>query len=244
MDNAQLVGLSRQIVLRRQMDLVANNLANMNTNGFKSQNLLMKETQLGGAEANAFLRFDRPVNFVVDDSNVYDLAPGRIETTGSPTDLALMGDGWFAVETPDGERYTRNGSFAVGNDGRLITRDGNTVLMEGGNLTFDAGETNFTVAEDGTVSTPNGVKGRLRIVSFPRKGDLTKVGETLFEGKNPEAATFPRLQQGRLERSNVKSVVEMSRMIEVSRAYEQVSNILQSTDKLQSDAIGQLGQIS
>ncbi|MBP0575768.1 hypothetical protein J8J27_34125, partial [Mycobacterium tuberculosis] len=79
------------------MDLVANNLANLNTNGFKSQNLLMKETDEGVASANTFLRPDRPVNFVIDDANVYDLAPGRIEETGDQLDLALQGDAWFSV---------------------------------------------------------------------------------------------------------------------------------------------------
>ena len=244
MNNAQLVGLSRQVVLRRQLDLVANNLANLNTNGFKAQTLLMKETDSGAASAETFLRPDRPVNFVIDDSNVYDMAPGRIEQTGDPLDLALQGDAWFSVDTPDGERFTRNGSFALNEAGDLVNRDGHRVMAEGGTLTFAANETGITVAADGTVSTAAGVKGKLKLSRFERPGDLVKAGETLFTGNNPEPATFPRLVQGSLERSNVRSVVEMSRMIEITRAYEQVSNFLSSTDRLSSDAINALGQVS
>lgn len=244
MNNAQLVGLSRQVVLRRQMDLVANNLANLNTNGFKSQTLLMKEADEGVASSETFLRPDRPVNFVLDDANVYDLTPGRIEQTGDQLDLALQGDAWFSVQTPDGERFTRNGSFALNQNGELVNRDGHGVMMDGGVLAFEPNETQITVAADGTVSTSAGVKGKLKLSRFERAGDLTKVGETLFTGDNPQAATFPRLVQGSVERSNVRSVVEMGRMIQITRAYESVSNFLSSTDQLSSDAINALGQVS
>lgn len=244
MNNAQLVGLSRQVVLRRQLDMVANNLANLNTNGFKAQTLLMKETDEGAASANSFLRPDRPVNFVIDDANVYDLTPGRIEQTGDQLDLALQGDAWFSVDTPQGERFTRNGSFALNQNGELVNRDGHTVLMDGGVLAFEPSETKITVASDGTVSTSAGIKGKLKLSRFEKPGDVTKVGETLFSGNNPQPATFPRLVQGSVERSNVRSVVEMSRMISITRAYEQVSNFLSATDQLSGDAINALGQVS
>jgi flagellar basal-body rod protein FlgF len=244
MNNAQLVGLSRQVVLRRQLDMVANNLANLNTNGYKAQSLLMKQTDDSAASAETFLRPDRPVNFVVDDANVYDFRPGRIEETGDQFDLALQGDAWFSVETPDGERFTRNGSFALNATGELVDRDGHRVQTDGGPLTFTPDETKVTFAADGTVSTANGIKGRLKLSTFASKGDLTKVGETLFSGANPEPATFPRLVQGSIERSNVRSVVEMARMVQITRTYESVSNFLSSTDQLSSDAINALGQVS
>jgi flagellar basal-body rod protein FlgF len=244
MNNAQLVGLSRQIVLRRQMDLVANNIANLNTNGFKNQSLLMKDTDETSARMNTFLRGDRPVNFVIDDSNVYDLRPGRMEATGDKFDLAIQSDGWFSVETPQGERFTRNGSFALNTNGELVNRDGYPVLMEGGHLTFDQNETDVTVAQDGTVSTSGGVKGKLKVSTFENPGELMKEGETLFSAQNPQPAAFPRVTQGMLERSNVQSVVEMTRMIQITRSYESISNILSSSDQLASTAIDQLGTIS
>jgi flagellar basal-body rod protein FlgF len=244
MNNAQLVGLSRQIVLQRQMSLVANNIANVNTNGFKAQTLLFKDTDETSAQMNTFLRGDRPVNFVIDDSNVYDLRPGRMEETGDKFDLAIQSDGWFSVETPQGERFTRNGSFALNTNGELVNRDGYPVLMEGGHLTFDQGETDVTVAQDGTVSTSKGVKGKLKVSTFANPGEMVKEGETLFSAQNPQPATFPRVMQGMLERSNVQSVVEMTRMIQVNRSYESIANLLSASDQLSSTAIEQLGTLS
>ncbi|MEJ1160997.1 flagellar basal-body rod protein FlgF [Prosthecomicrobium sp. N25] len=244
MENAQLVGLSRQVTLQRQMDLIANNLANINTNGFKAQSLLFEEIGQPRAAANTFLRPDQPISFVVDDANLYDMQPGQMTATGNPTDVALDGRGWFVVQTPQGERYTRNGSFAVNAQGQLVTRDNDAVLTDGGPLTLQPGETNLSIASDGTISTNQGVKGKLRVVDFERQGSLKKVGETLFEGENPIPATLPRVVQGQIEKSNVRGVVELSRMIAVQRSYESVAKWMQNADDLRRSAIEKLGQVS
>lgn len=244
MENAQLVGLSRQVTLRRQLDLIANNLANVNTNGFKAQTLLLEETDLPKASANTFAFPDRPISFVIDDANLYDLEPGQMIQTGNPTDVALDGKGWFVVQTPQGERFTRNGSFAINNEGTLVTRDGHPVLTDGGPLTLQPGEDSLTFAADGTISTTQGQRGKLRVADFAAPGDLRKVGDTLFEGENPQPATLPRVVQGQIEKSNVRGVVELSRMIAVGRAYESVSKWMQNADDLRRSAIEKLGTVN
>lgn len=244
MENAQLVGLSRQVTLRRQMDLIANNLANINTNGFKAQTLLFEEIGQPRASADSFLHPDRPVSYVVDDANLYDFEPGQMVVTDNPTDVALDSKGFFVVQTPQGERFTRNGSFAINAEGTLVTRDGNPVLTDGGPLTLQPTESNLTIAADGTISTSQGQRGKLRVVEFPRQGDLVKVGETLFDGQNPQPATLPRVVQGQIEKSNVRGVVEMSRMIAVGRTYEMVAKWMQSADDLRKTAIEKLGSVN
>jgi flagellar basal-body rod protein FlgF len=244
MENAQLVGLSRQVTLQRHMDVIANNLANITTNGYKTQSLLFEDIKLPRAEVDAFQRPDRPVDFVIDDANLYDLQPGQMLATGNPTDIAIEGAGWFVVQTPQGERFTRNGSFALDANGQLVTRDGNPVLTDGGPITFQQNETAITVSSDGSISTNQGARGRLRVVEFAKQGDLKKIGDTLFEGANPQPSTFPRVMQGQIEKSNVRSVVELSRMIQVSREYQSVANWLAATDDLRRSAIEKLAQVS
>ncbi|MDK9696697.1 MAG: flagellar basal-body rod protein FlgF [Siculibacillus sp.] len=244
MENAQLVGLSRQLTLRRELDLIANNVANIDTMGFKAQQLLVKEQKLSPAAATEFRRPDRPISFVLDDGNLYDFRPGQMVTTGNDLDVAVDGKGWFAVQTPAGERYTRNGSFALGPDGTLQTRDGNPVLTDGGPLVVQPGESRISIAADGTISTDQGVRGKLKLVDFAEAGDLKKVGETLFEGRDPQAAALPRVVQGQVEKSNVRAVLEISRLIEVSRTYQNVTNWMSNVDDLRRNAIDKLAQVA
>lgn len=244
MENAQLVGLSRQIVLRRELDLIANNVANVDTNGFKAQTLLFKEERMRPAADLDFRTSDRPISFVLDDANRYDLGAGQMVTTGNDLDVAVDGKGWFAVQTAGGERYTRNGSFALSPDGTLVTRNGDPVLTDGGPLTIQPGEGRLTIAADGTISTSQGVRGKLRVVEFADAGALKKVGETLFEASNPQPAALPRVVQGQLEKSNVRAVEQISRLIEVGRSYEQVSSWMAKADDMRRDAIDKLAQVA
>lgn len=244
MDNASLVGLSRQLTLRRQMDVVANNIANLNTNAFKAQTLLFTEQPMPRAATIAFPPPDRPASFVLDDRNIYDFEPGSMIETKSPLDVAVQGDGWFVVETPRGERFTRNGAFAIDSQGRLVTRDGHPVLTDAGPLQLNPNDTDITIAEDGTISTPTGVKGKLRLVRFENQDRLAKVGDTLFQGDAPLPAEGIRVAQGRIEASNVRGVVELTRMVEVQRAYQQVSSLMKDLDELRRTAVDRLGQVN
>lgn len=244
MENAQLVGLSRQLTLRRELDLIANNVANVDTLGYKAQSLLVKEQKMSPAAATEFRRADRPISFVLDDGNSYDLRPGQMVTTGNDLDVAVDGKGWFAVETAGGERYTRNGSFALRADGTLVTRDGNPVLTDAGPLTLQPNESKVSIGADGTISTNQGVRGKLKIVDFANPSDLKKVGETLFSGTNPQAATLPRVVQGQIEKSNVRAVLEISRLIEVGRSYQNVSSWMSNVDDLRRSAIEKLATVA
>jgi flagellar basal-body rod protein FlgF len=244
MENAQLVGLARQATLARQMDLIANNLANINTNGFKGQKLVFKEERMPGAADNSFLRPDRPISFVVDDQNLVDFTPGYTQETGNPLDLAINGKGWFSVQTPNGTRYTRNGSFTVNDQGQLVNQNNYPVLTDSGPITFAKNETNVTIAQDGTISTRNGVKGKVQVVDFDEKQPPIKVGETLYSGQNATPILQPEITQGRLEKSNVNGVVEMTNMINVQRSYQAVAAMMKQTDDLRKSAISSLGQVN
>lgn len=243
MENAQLVGLSRQVVLRRQLDMIANNVANVNTNGFKAQTLLFEETRLPKARLDAALRPDRPINFVHDDANIYNLEPGSIIETGNPLDVAVNGAGWFVVQTPQGERFTRDGSFNLNAEGRLVNHQGHPVLSDGGPVDFQPGETGIQIARDGTISSSAGPKGRLRVVDFANPGDVVAAGDNLYTGSNPVPATAG-VVQGSIERSNVESVQEIARMIQVTRTYQSVTNWMRDADELRRTAIERLGTLN
>ncbi len=243
MDNASLIGLSRQAALRRQLDVIANNLANMNTAGFKSEHVLFAEYVMPVAEASAFSGDDQSLSYVQDGRPLNDFGVGGMNATGNALDLAIDGDGWFAVETPDGERYTRNGAFTLDGEGRLATVDGHPVLGDGGPITFAAEESGIEIARDGTVSSSAGIKGRLRIVAFADENLLRREGDTLFSGEDPQPSEGLRVAQGALESSNVRSVVEMTRMIEVTRAYTSLAKTLADSHEMRNDAISRLGRL-
>lgn len=244
MDNTILVGLSRQVALRRQMDVIANNLANLETGGFKSSGILFEEHVMPGAEATAAMSTDRDISFVMDTGTLMNFAPGPNEQTGNPLDVAIDGEGWFVVDTPDGERYTRNGAFLLDRDGNLVTVEGNKVLGDGGPITFDDRDGAISIAADGTISTEAGDKGRMRIVAFANEQELQSAGSNLYRSDvQPQDAESIRVRQGMLEGSNVQPIVEITRMIEVTRAYTSVSSMLEKIDDMRRDAIGTLSMV-
>ncbi len=243
MENALLIGLSRQNALRNQMDVIANNLANLTTAGFKSQDLTFEEYLMPVASAESFPEQDETLSYVLDYVSAYDFSAGTIAQTGNPLDVAVNGTGWLVVETPDGERYTRDGSLSLNAEGQLVTKSGYPVLSTAGVVTLGPNETDFTVAADGTISTSEGDRGRLRVVRFEDQSTLKNAGENLFAGDDPIESETDRVVQGAIERSNVRSVVEVTRMVEVTRAYQTVSAMLKEQNELKQDAINTLGQI-
>ena len=243
-ENTSLVGLSRQIVLRHKLDVVANNIANINTAGFKRQALEMTEYRMPVAQANTFLRPDRIHSFVEDWTTTTDFDAGSFDLTGSPYDVAIQGNGFFVVQTPDGERYTRAGNFQVDSTGQLVTPDGYPVLADGGPVVFGPTETDVVIGADGSISTNAGPRGRLSVVAFEDNRLLEHVGENLFSGEGATPTAEIRIQQGAVELSNVKGVVEMTRLIEVTRSYESISRMISNHDELRLKAIERLGDTS
>lgn len=243
MENAQLVSLSRLSALNRQMNIVANNLANVNTTGYKSENLLFEEYLSPEASAETFKSSDRDVRFVLDDRSIGNFNPGAVKITGSQLDVAIQSDGFFAVQTPAGERYTRAGSFTLDPTGQLTTHDGLPVLGENGPILFESDDTDITINGDGSVSSNNGDIARLRIVEFENPQTLERQGSNLFKGENPQLSENPRLSQGSLEEANVDAITQISQMIEVQRAFDQLSNIMRQQNDLRETAIQQLGRV-
>ncbi len=240
-ENAQLIGLSRQIALQRQMDVVANNIANLNTSGFKSEQILFEEYKMPVARHNDFQPRDQTLSYVEDWATVHDMTEGAAVQTGSDLDVALNGPGFFAVQTAAGERWTRSGAFQISAAGQLVDLSGNPVLGTGGPIQFGPEETDITIGTDGTISTSAGAKGSLRLVEFANPQALTREGANLFAGGTPQPATGTRTMQGFVERSNVSGVAEMAEMIRVTRAYESMANLARNQDDLRRDAIQRLG---
>lgn len=245
MENAQLISLSRQVALQRQMDVVANNLANINTTGFKSEQMLFEQYLMPVAADKDFAYPDQPLHYVEDWTTIHDMSNGSITLTGNPLDVALNGNGFLTVQTAAGERYTRSGALQINNEGTLVDLDGNPVLGDGGPIQFDASDTDITISGTGMISTNNGDKGRLALVEFPSPEQLAREGNNLY-APLPDAvsqpATTTRITQGAIERSNVSGVSEMTEMIRVSRAYESLASTMQKQDDLRRTAIQRLGE--
>jgi flagellar basal-body rod protein FlgF len=253
MENALLIGLSRQMSLHREIEVVANNIANLNTTGFKADNAIFEEYLMPGASAGQFAAPDRRMSYVQDRQTWHDLGQGPVERTGNPLDIAIDGEGFLVVQTPRGERYTRNGALQLNAQGQLVTTEGYQVLGESGAITLQAQDKDIMVSREGAITVREGasaasdaIRGKLRIVQFDRNQPLRKDGGSTFaamQGAVPLAVTSPRVVQGSLEKSNVRSVIEMTRMIEVTRNYTQVAGILQSQSDMRRNAIDKLAEV-
>lgn len=239
MENTNYVGLSYAVALSRKMDVIANNIANVDTAGFKSSHNQFEEYIVSNAGDN------KPMSMVQEQGTYRDFAPGPLQQTGNVLDVALQGNGFMAVQTPDGEKYTRNGSFSMDATGQLVTSFGMPVAGSGGGpIIIPAGSREISIAKDGTVSTEQGQLGRLKVVRFDNPQDLSPVGNSMFEASGegiPDPATT--VQQGMIEGSNVNSVKEMTDMIEVLRNYQSVARMLQNTHDSEINMISKLSKI-
>jgi flagellar basal-body rod protein FlgF len=251
MENTLLIGLSRQTVLERQLDVVANNIANVNTIGFKADQSLFEEYLMPGAHEDNFVGRDRRVSYVQDRGTYRDLTQGASQQTKNPLDLAIDGSGYLVVQTAAGERYTRDGGLHLNNTGQLVTSGGDAVLGTSGPIVFQPTDHDINVSPDGTITVLEGtnrvdaLRGKLRLVSFADAQSLLKQGSNLYSAGEGAAQpdTRSQVQQGFLEKSNVNSVAEMSRMIEVTRAYSQISTMLQQESDLHKTAIEKLADV-
>jgi flagellar basal-body rod protein FlgF len=245
MDNSLLVSLSQQLAAYRAMDVIANNLANASTPGFKREAAKFEEfiAEMRPAEGQTG---PQAVSFVKDAGILRDSSQGNIEKTGGLYDLAIAGKGYFQVQTPAGMRYTRDGHFQLNGAGQMVTTDGYAVQGEGGAVTIAPDDGQVQVAPDGTLSSVvNGVAnqiGKLKIVDFADASALTKQGANLYSTTQTPQTITPVLRQGMLESSNVQPVIEISHMIEVMRAYEATATLSKSQEDMMREAIDKLGQ--
>jgi flagellar basal-body rod protein FlgF len=251
MENTLLVGLSRQMVLERQLDVVANNVANVNTTGFKAERTLFEEYLNSGAHEDNFQRPDRRVSYVQDRGTFHELQQGSLEATGNPLDVAIDGDGFLVVQTAGGERYTRDGNLHLNDKGQLVTGSGDAVLGTSGPIVFQQTDHDINIAVDGTVTVLEGlsptdsIRGKLRVVNFADAQKLLKQGGNLFSAEGAAAVpdTKSMIQQRYIEKSNVNAVAEMGRMMEITRSYQQIANLLQQQSDLHKSAIDKLAEV-
>jgi len=242
-ENAAYVGLSRQMTLRRELDIVANNIANADTTGFKVEQLLVGE-EVGQRARNAFVR--PGVSFVMDNGVGRDFSQGVLSQTGRTLDFAIEGEGaFFRVQDGAAEAYTRDGSFTVDAQGRLMTEGGHPVMGDGGEIILNPELGQVSVGADGTISQDGETIGRLSVVRFDSLGVLEKGGDGLYRNaSNAVAQEAPdaRVRQGMLEGSNVNPILEITNLIEIQRAYESVTRMIEGNTDLSRRAVERLGR--
>lgn len=234
MENSLYVGLSRQVVLRNAMDMVANNVANMTTPGYRTQNPIFKEylSQPKGDPNN--------LSMVSDYGQWQTTTPGTLQFTGGTYDVALSGPGFIGISTPSGEtQYTRAGNFTTDGSGLLVTPAGMAVS---GNITVPPGSKEVKITESGEVSADGNIVGRIPVFEFANLQNLKPQGNGLYSGSGAVAASQTKVKQGMLEASNVNPVQEMSRMIEILRDYQSTMKMMNSEDERQRAAIQKLAQ--
>lgn len=255
------IGSSGMNAQQTRLDAISNNLANADTTGFKRDiavsksfpELLMRrmgddgvyETPFGSADVAPIIG---KIGLGVETNELYtDFEQGSFKQTSTHTDMALSGEGFFAVETPSGERYTRNGNFLVGKEGILVTKEGYPVLGEKGYI--QVADDRFTVNQDGMVYSENDMQliDRFKIVRFDNERYLQKMGSSLYKDTDitgpayiAEGKERPVVMQSYVETSNVNVVNEMVSMIEVNRAYEANQKTIQAQDTMMSTLWGKV----
>ena len=225
MEHAGYTTLSRQSGLAREMQIVANNIANAATTGFRAEGLIFSE----------YVRsVDVGASLSMGQGNIRrtSFEQGALTQTGGTFDFAIEGDGFFLIETPDGERLTRAGAFSPSAAGDLVTADGARVLDAGGAPLFVPPGTQISVSPDGTVSANGDPFGQIGIVRPIDPSDMVREGGVMFRSDSGyEPAETARVMQGFVENSNVNAIQQLSRMIEVQRAYELGQSFLETEDE-------------
>lgn len=239
MENSIYIAISRQNVLKQRMNLVANNIANMNTTGFKSEHSLFLEEVVKAKKS------EEPLSMVLDYGQYRSMRQGPLEYTQNPLDVALEGPAYLAVETNDGTRYTRAGSLKINNEGELVTSAGIPVLDEGGaRINIPPTVQSITISETGDILTEEGGVGTLQVAEFEFPHNLKATGRGLYKTDDlPLDENTTRVVQGALEKSNVNGVMEMTEMIEVSRQYQSNQRLIQNEHDRVRSAIKKLTQV-
>lgn len=245
------------LAYEKRLQVISNNLANVNTAGFKKDRGRFREFSLSATvdSENLPLRTGQPQasEYWMEYSTYTDFSAGALRKTGRPFDLALSGNGFFCVRTPDGIMYTRRGDFTVNAEELLVTQEGFPVLGRGGEIRIDVakpsgGIREFSISEDGTVTVDGSEVDRLRIVDFAQSHALEKAGHNYYRALKPRALeeldeNF-MVNQGFLELSNVDTIRMMTEMIEVLRGYESYQKIMRSVDDMNAKLINDVGRLA
>ncbi len=244
MENASFVTLSRQMVLQRQLDLIANNIANMNTPAYKGEQMVFVEYLAKTDDGQS-------LSYVQDIAQVRNTAEGSFTPTGNDLDVAIKGNAYFTVSTPLGDRYTRTGRFSLDATGRVVTSDGYPVLDSSNQpIVIPDNAKSIEISEDGSVSVGGNTLpaestqvGQIKLAKFADDQALNKVGSGLYStDQPPQPAPDASVVQRMVEESNVQGVTEITHLIATNRAYNDTENIIRADDEMLSQAINKLTQ--
>ncbi|MFP5238496.1 MAG: flagellar basal-body rod protein FlgF [Acidobacteriota bacterium] len=242
-----------------RLNLIANNLANANTAGYKADKVSFQDVfQRMASDFSPDARNDlqqrnllpRPILVAKPRlaEQTLDMTQGGLEATGNPLDLAITGPGFFRVQTPEGQFLTRNGQFYRNNQGMLVTNQGYPVLGQSGPVTLGEGKT-VTITRDGQVSVDGDIVGAIDIVDVADPKQLKKYGQSMFAGPdNSQPVTQAidtgktGINQGYIEKPNVNVVGEMVAMIEAQRSFEAYAKIISSTQDMDQNATTKVGE--
>lgn len=229
-DSLYYLAVNRQAGLASELDMIANNIANIDTTGFRREGVAFTEYIVAADRGESVSMADLGARFASD-------MPGVNTVTGGRFDFAIQGEGYFVLESPDGPILTRAGAFQVSSDGFLVTPNGDPVLDVGqARIVVPAEAKDIIVASDGTISVNGDPIGQLGVVNAPREL-ISRYGDTAFKVEDDafEPIVTPDIRQGALEQSNVDPVLEFARMIEVSRSYEMAQTLIDDeNDRIQS----------
>lgn len=237
--------VSGSLAAMRRLDVISNNLANVNTPGFKKDKMSFEGLLAGNVNPPAVPQ-SSTADPILQRENMYiDYSSGPTTQSGNPLDLAIDGDGFFAVTTPEGTAYTRQGNFRTSADGTLVTTDGYPVQGTGGAPVRIQGS-NVDIDNRGAVMVDGVQSGTISVVDFPKPYNMTKIGSALFvladQQVAPQASTAA-VQQGHIEGSNVESISEMVQLIETNRYFEACSKVIKGFDDIAAKAANDLGRI-
>ena len=230
MDSGFYAACAALMARSQALDVVANNLANSSTPGYRAEHNIFRSFL-----ASASGRLVSNLNVAVNDygilgGNQMDLAQGNLDRTGNDLDFAVQGPGFFLIQTPTGQVYTRNGNFQVSPQGQLMTAEGDAVMGDDGIIHILGGPVN--VSSDGTISVNGAVAGKMKLVEFPAGTAMESVGKTYYSAPKNTAvpATKSTISQGMLESSNVNPVASAVELVSVQRYAEMMQRALKMFD--------------
>ena len=257
MQNSMYSALFGALSNEHRMNSISNNLANVNTTGYKRDLLAFRDTFLMYAhdqimEPQVHLKSEKlfPEPQHLSRARIAyvktDFEQGSLKITGAPFDVAIAGDGFFKVRTPEGDYYTRNGHFLMTQDGMLVTAQGFPVLGEADTITLPPGVKNFTVAESGEIYGDGVLLGQIGLFDVDNRLNLEKLGGNMYRARPgsevAEVEATGYMTQGFLEVSNVNPVYEMVNMIEAQRQFEAYAKVMQTTDTIDKETVTKVGR--
>ncbi len=231
MDNGVYIALSRQTGLFRKMDMVANNIANADTTGFQSENIMFTDYLVDDGNR-------RKMAFTQDKASYRDTQTGKLKATGNPLDLAINGNGYFMIETAQGVRYSKAGNFQLDGNGTLVNSEGFPVLDEGGGrIEFGEEDNQVVIGENGVLMVDGEDRGLIGVVEFENEQFMTQEFGTLFRTDQvPLPPENSRVVQGALEKSNSEPVIQIVEMMRTSKAVGSTAKYIEVMYDLQRKA--------